>query len=65
MTENGKHVLLPGDVAWNDDEPTIDARAQHLSCFAGGMVALGAQAFGHPEELIVARQLVDGRYILR
>ncbi|EED17791.1 mannosyl-oligosaccharide alpha-1,2-mannosidase, putative [Talaromyces stipitatus ATCC 10500] len=60
MTEDGRHVLFPGDVSWNGNEPTIEAKAQHLSCFAGGMVALGAQAFGRPEELTVARRLVDG-----
>ena len=35
-------------------------RAEHLSCFAGGMVALAARAFGQENELATARQLVDG-----
>ena len=33
---------------------------EHLSCFAGGMIALASKIFQHPEELEVARQLVDG-----
>ncbi|KAF2100725.1 class I alpha-mannosidase [Rhizodiscina lignyota] len=33
---------------------------QHLTCFIGGMVALGAQVFGRPEDLSYARQLTDG-----
>ena len=40
------HILLP--------------EAQHLTCFAGGMVALAAKAFSQPDELSTARQLLDG-----
>ncbi|KAL1301490.1 hypothetical protein AAFC00_005735 [Neodothiora populina] len=32
----------------------------HLTCFVGGMVGLAARAFGSPEDLQTARQLVDG-----
>lgn len=60
MTQDGIHRLFPGDVQWNAQEPIIEAKTQHLSCFAGGMVALGAQVFERPEEMIVARRLVDG-----
>lgn len=60
MTKDGRHVLFPGDVMWDDDQPTIEAKAQHLSCFAGGMAALGARVFERPEDEIVARRLVDG-----
>jgi mannosyl-oligosaccharide alpha-1,2-mannosidase len=61
MTEDGQHVLHPGDVSWDDQSlPKIEPKIQHLSCFAGGMVALGAQAFERPDELTVARRLVDG-----
>ena len=35
-------------------------QVQHLSCFAGGMLALAAKVFDQPEELNTARQLVDG-----
>lgn len=33
---------------------------EHLSCFAGGMVALASRTFEQPEELETARKLVDG-----
>ncbi|GAB7353516.1 hypothetical protein MBLNU459_g3961t1 [Dothideomycetes sp. NU459] len=33
---------------------------QHLTCFVGGMVGLAAKAFNSPEDLVTARQLVDG-----
>lgn len=32
----------------------------HLTCFVGGMVGLGARAFGNDSELLTARQLTDG-----
>ena len=61
MTEDGQYTLHAGDVYWdNQSLPTIEPKIQHLSCFAGGMVSLGAQAFGRPQELTVARRLVDG-----
>ncbi|KUL82573.1 hypothetical protein ZTR_09353 [Talaromyces verruculosus] len=64
MTKDGQDVLLPGDVSWYDRDgvarPKIEPKAQHLSCFAGGMVALGAKVFEYPEDLSVARKLVDG-----
>ena len=33
---------------------------QHLVCFAGGMVGIGAKSFEHREDLDTARKLVDG-----
>ena len=36
------------------------AEAQHLGCYAGGMVGIGAKIFKHPEHLNMARKLVDG-----
>ena len=35
-------------------------QGQHLSCFAGGMVALAAKIFQQAHDLDTARQLVDG-----
>jgi mannosyl-oligosaccharide alpha-1,2-mannosidase len=64
MTPNDANVLFPGDISSNGKIPLsqlkTEPRAQHLSCFAGGMVALGAKVFGQPDDLQVAQQLVDG-----
>jgi mannosyl-oligosaccharide alpha-1,2-mannosidase len=38
----------------------LDPEGQHLTCFAGGMVAMGAKIFNRTEDLEVARKLVDG-----
>ncbi|KAF2714743.1 glycoside hydrolase family 47 protein [Pleomassaria siparia CBS 279.74] len=49
-------VLVSGTVGtWG-----LQAEGQHLTCFAGGMVALGAMVFNRTDELDVARKLVDG-----
>lgn len=64
MTPDDANVLFPGDVSSDGGTPLsqlkTEPRAQHLSCFAGGMVALGAKVFGQPDDLDVAQQLVDG-----
>lgn len=38
----------------------VDAKGQHLTCFAGGMVAIGSKIFNKPEELEIGAQLTDG-----
>lgn len=64
MTQGGEDVLFAGDISSDGQTPLSQLRtepkAQHLSCFAGGMVAIGAKIFNNPDELIVARKLVDG-----
>ncbi|KZF21714.1 glycoside hydrolase family 47 protein [Xylona heveae TC161] len=61
MTPTGADILFSGDV-WYNKKGTlnIDPRGQHLSCFAGGMVAVGAQLFDRPQDLPTARKLVEG-----
>jgi mannosyl-oligosaccharide alpha-1,2-mannosidase len=61
MTETDKRVLLPGNVrAYGPTTIHLEPKGQHLACFAGGMVALGAKLFDRPEDIGVARDLVDG-----
>lgn len=36
------------------------AKGQHLGCFTGGMVGIGAKMFSHPSDMAVARKLVEG-----
>lgn len=40
--------------------PTLEPVGQHLVCFAGGMLTLGAKLFEIPEHLGYARKLADG-----
>ncbi|TGO23281.1 hypothetical protein BPAE_0137g00010 [Botrytis paeoniae] len=64
MAKNGEDVRLPGNV--DSDGKTLvtelktDGEAQHLGCFAGGMVAIGAKIFENEQDLELARQLTDG-----
>ncbi|CZR64406.1 probable class I alpha-mannosidase [Phialocephala subalpina] len=64
MTLNGEDVRLAGNV--DSDGSThvsvlkTDSQAQHLGCFAGGMVAIGAKIFENDEDLALGRKLVEG-----
>jgi mannosyl-oligosaccharide alpha-1,2-mannosidase len=64
MTHNGEDVRLAGQV--HSDGKTLvtelktDAEAQHLGCFAGGMVGIAAKIFQNDEDLALATKLVEG-----
>jgi mannosyl-oligosaccharide alpha-1,2-mannosidase len=47
----------------NPDAPTVERLSHggsHLTCFAGGMFALGAKVFDRKEDLDIAAKLTDG-----
>lgn len=65
MTKNADDILAVGKL----DVPTKNAarpsskmtyEGTHLSCFAGGMFALGAKAFGMEEDFEIGRKLTEG-----
>lgn len=64
MTANGADIRFPGQINVEESVPISDLKtepeAQHLGCFAGGMVGVGAKIFEESEDLILARQLVEG-----
>jgi mannosyl-oligosaccharide alpha-1,2-mannosidase len=61
LNPENKGILIPGTIRYRTKKRTERvAQGQHLTCFAGGMVALGARIFSQPEELETARQLVEG-----
>lgn len=39
---------------------TLTAEVTHLTCFAGGMFAVGARIFGHEADMDIAAKLTDG-----
>ncbi|PSS02469.1 glycosyl hydrolase family 47-domain-containing protein [Coniella lustricola] len=58
-------IVISGDIKvkqtnWGSLKEEFINKAQHLTCFAGGMVALAAKVFDRPEELELAAQLTDG-----
>ena len=64
MTKSGENIRFAGNV--NTDGKTLpadiktDPQAQHLGCFAGGMVAIGSKIFPDEDDMVLARQLVEG-----
>ncbi|KAF1847341.1 glycoside hydrolase family 47 protein [Cucurbitaria berberidis CBS 394.84] len=56
-----QNILISGDARISSaGSAKIEPDGQHLTCFAGGMVALAAKVFNRTDELDVARKLVDG-----
>jgi mannosyl-oligosaccharide alpha-1,2-mannosidase len=61
MVNDGRDILLSGSVRVDVDyERTMSPRVEHLSCFTGGMVALGAKIFDNPEDMYLAERLTAG-----
>ncbi|EKD14224.1 class 1 alpha-mannosidase 1a [Drepanopeziza brunnea f. sp. 'multigermtubi' MB_m1] len=63
MTPDNRDILFAGSVtATKDPEkvPKLTAEADHLTCFIGGMVGMGAKIFGIDDDLELAKKLTDG-----
>ena len=61
LTPTNEDILLAGTVrAFNPPKLELDPHMQHLSCFAGGMVALAARIFDRPADMQLAEQLING-----
>ena len=62
MIPDNDDILISGSGRWDEKSQKLirDPQGQHLGCFAGGMVAIGTKLFDRPDELTVARKLVDG-----
>ncbi|KAK1511076.1 glycosyl hydrolase family 47 [Colletotrichum costaricense] len=64
MTPTNEDILIAGQAHSRESNGvrTIEQepQGQHLVCFMGGLLALGGKLFNHPDEVSVARKLVDG-----
>jgi len=64
LNEHDIPIIASGDVTVNRRGDVVDIvgtpKGQHLTCFTGGMVGIGAKIFNRPEDLDVAIQLADG-----
>ncbi|QKX64228.1 uncharacterized protein TRUGW13939_11401 [Talaromyces rugulosus] len=56
MTKDGEDILFSG----TKSGANLDAEAQHLTCFVGGMFGIGGKIFDRREDVKTARKLVDG-----
>lgn len=57
---DGQHVLFPGNTRPSYGNHEVEPQMEHLKCYLGGTVGIGAKIFNRPEELSIARGLVDG-----
>ncbi|XP_014557845.1 glycoside hydrolase family 47 protein [Bipolaris victoriae FI3] len=61
MVPHNQHILVPGNARISAaGSIKLEPDGQHLACFAGGMVGLGAKIFNRTEDMDIARKLVDG-----
>ena len=61
MVPDNKDILVSGAVTVDSNTRTrLSPEGQHLGCYAGGMVAIGAKIFDKSEQMNTARKLVDG-----
>ena len=62
MTPDNADILVSGGARANENAGVIvpEFKGQHLGCFTGGMVGIGAKLFDRPSEMATARKLVDG-----
>lgn len=63
MVPGDRDILFSGSVT-TSGKPTTDllltAEVEHLTCFIGGMVGMGAKVFGIDGDLEIAKKLTDG-----
>jgi mannosyl-oligosaccharide alpha-1,2-mannosidase len=60
-TPHNQSILISGDARISSaGSVKLEPNGQHLGCFAGGMVALGAKIFNRTDDMDIARKLVDG-----
>ena len=62
MIPTNESILVSGGTSASTSTGSVklDHKGQHLSCFTGGMVGIGAKIFNRKEELDIAQKLVDG-----
>ena len=61
MVPDNKDILMSGAVTVDSNNRIrLNPQGQHLGCYTGGMVAIGAKIFEKPEQMNTARKLVDG-----
>ncbi|KAE9376589.1 glycoside hydrolase family 47 protein [Stipitochalara longipes BDJ] len=61
-TPGDQDLLFTGKVEASSGTPTLNTEVQHLGCFVGGMVGLGARINDSPTELAMAIRLSDSCY---
>lgn len=64
LNEENIPIIISGDARVMERETgktvVTTPKGQHLTCFTGGMLGLGAKIFNRPKDLDIAAQLTDG-----
>ncbi|KAH0556359.1 hypothetical protein GP486_005715, partial [Trichoglossum hirsutum] len=61
MTPTGRDILISGSISASDEGPhSLIPDGEHLGCFTGGMLAMGAKIFEREEDLAVGTKLTEG-----
>ncbi|KAH0534037.1 hypothetical protein FGG08_007362 [Glutinoglossum americanum] len=61
LTKDNRDILLSGGLTADTPTERIpNPHCQHLGCFTGGMVAMGARIFDRPADLAIGRKLMEG-----
>lgn len=60
MVPDNADILIAGDVWANSQGMSLNPESQHLSCFAGGMFALGGRLAGNDSHVEVGKKLARG-----
>lgn len=58
--KNDQQVLFAGNARASYSDGALEHQVEHLKCYLGGTVGVGAKVFNRPEDLSTARGLVDG-----
>ena len=60
MTPDNRDILMSGILKRTETGLTLAPEGQHLVCFVGGMVAIGAKIFSLNDDLEIAKKLTYG-----
>lgn len=61
LTPTNADILFSANAGLDESkEMSTELQGQHLACFVGGMLGVAAQIFSQPDDLKVARKIVDG-----
>ncbi|EFQ90132.1 hypothetical protein PTT_13361 [Pyrenophora teres f. teres 0-1] len=60
MIPGNEDILISGNVDVHEDGPSLDPESEHLSCFIGGLFALGGRLFSNDEYLTTGAKLARG-----
>ncbi|KAG5359120.1 Mannosyl-oligosaccharide 1,2-alpha-mannosidase MNS2 [Yarrowia sp. C11] len=59
-TTSPEEILFSGDIHYKADDMVFDPTMAHLSCFLGGMYAMGGKVLDRPKDVEIGKRLTQG-----